>query len=99
VGGTSAACPVFAGAIALLNDALIAAGNATMGFLNPWIYGTAGPAGVFFDVTTGKFSLPSCSFLGILISSPRQKLFSVFHERLPQTLQSDCQSVAQVSST
>lgn len=24
-----------------------------MGFLNQWIYGVAGPAGVFNDVTTG----------------------------------------------
>lgn len=53
VGGTSAACPVFAGAVALLNDELLAAGGAPMGYLNPWIYGVAGPAGAFFDVTTG----------------------------------------------
>jgi tripeptidyl-peptidase-1 len=53
VGGTSAACPVFAGAVAMLNDELLAAGQAPMGYLNPWIYGVAGPAGVFFDVTTG----------------------------------------------
>jgi tripeptidyl-peptidase-1 len=25
-----------------------------MGFLNPWIYTVAGPAGAFNDVTTGK---------------------------------------------
>ena len=53
VGGTSAACPVFAGAVAMLNDELLAAGQAPMGYLNQWIYGVAGPAGVFYDVTTG----------------------------------------------
>jgi tripeptidyl-peptidase-1 len=53
VGGTSAACPVFAGAIAMLNDELMAAGQSPMGYLNQWLYGVAGPAGVFFDVTTG----------------------------------------------
>jgi tripeptidyl-peptidase-1 len=39
VGGTSASTPVVAGAIALLNDELLAAGKPPMGFLNPWIYG------------------------------------------------------------
>lgn len=53
VGGTSAACPVFAGAIALINDNLLAAGQQPMGYLNQWIYGIAGPSGVFNDVTTG----------------------------------------------
>jgi len=53
VGGTSAACPVFAGAVAMLNDRLLSRGEQAMGFLNPWIYGVAGPAGVFFDVTQG----------------------------------------------
>jgi tripeptidyl-peptidase-1 len=53
VGGTSAACPVFAGAVAMLNDALLNANQQPMGYLNPWIYGVAGPAGVFNDVTTG----------------------------------------------
>jgi tripeptidyl-peptidase-1 len=53
VGGTSAACPVFAGHIAILNDMLLAQGDGVMGFLNPWIYGVAGPAGAFNDVTSG----------------------------------------------
>jgi tripeptidyl-peptidase-1 len=53
VGGTSAACPVFAGMVAQLNDNLLAAGKAQMGFLNQWIYTVAAPAGAFFDVTTG----------------------------------------------
>ncbi|KAI7972841.1 hypothetical protein EIK77_000728 [Talaromyces pinophilus] len=37
-GGTSAASPVFAGIIALLNDARLSAGKPTLGFLNPFIY-------------------------------------------------------------
>ncbi|KAL5116456.1 Tripeptidyl-peptidase sed2 [Pleosporales sp. CAS-2024a] len=38
VGGTSAAAPVFASVVALLNNARMAAGMPAMGFLNPWIY-------------------------------------------------------------
>ncbi|KAK1971218.1 Pro-kumamolisin [Colletotrichum sublineola] len=37
-GGTSAACPLVAGLVGLLNDARIRAGQPTMGFLNPWLY-------------------------------------------------------------
>lgn len=38
VGGTSASAPVFASVIALLNNARMAAGMPSLGFLNPWIY-------------------------------------------------------------
>ncbi|KAI1743606.1 peptidase S8/S53 domain-containing protein [Xylaria scruposa] len=37
-GGTSAAAPVIAGVIALLNDARLRAGKPTMGFINPFLY-------------------------------------------------------------
>ncbi|KAF2142316.1 uncharacterized protein K452DRAFT_17057 [Aplosporella prunicola CBS 121167] len=37
-GGTSAAAPVFAGIVALLNDARLRANKAPLGFLNPWLY-------------------------------------------------------------
>jgi tripeptidyl-peptidase-1 len=37
-GGTSAAAPVVAGIIALLNDARLAAGKPALGFLNPFFY-------------------------------------------------------------
>ena len=40
--------------MALLNEARLAAGKKSMGYLNPWIYKTAGPAGAFNDVTTGS---------------------------------------------
>ena len=37
-GGTSAASPVWAGIIGLLNDARFKAGLPAIGFLNPWVY-------------------------------------------------------------
>lgn len=52
VGGTSASSPTFAAVISLVNDALIAAGKPTLGFLNPWIYGGAYTA--LTDVTSGS---------------------------------------------
>ncbi|THY65380.1 subtilisin-like protein [Aureobasidium pullulans] len=52
VGGTSASGPTFAAIIALVNDALIAAGKPALGFLNPWIYGGAFAA--LTDITTGS---------------------------------------------
>lgn len=50
-GGTSAAAPIVAGMIGLLNDARLRAGNPPMGFLNPWLYGDA--RGALTDVTGG----------------------------------------------
>ncbi|KXT17298.1 hypothetical protein AC579_526 [Pseudocercospora musae] len=38
MGGTSASAPTFAAVITLVNDALMAAGKAPLGFLNPWLY-------------------------------------------------------------
>lgn len=52
VGGTSASSPTFAAVIALVNDALIAAGKKPLGFLNPWIYGGAYKA--LTDITIGS---------------------------------------------
>ncbi|OJJ50641.1 hypothetical protein ASPZODRAFT_55920 [Penicilliopsis zonata CBS 506.65] len=39
--GTSCAAPVFSALIALLNDARLRVGRSSLGFLNPWLYGTA----------------------------------------------------------
>ncbi|KAJ6584644.1 subtilisin-like protein [Mycena capillaripes] len=50
VSGTSCSSPAFASVIGLVNDRLIAAGKAPLGFLNPFLY--ANP-GVFNDVTLG----------------------------------------------
>ena len=51
-GGTSAASPVVAGIIALLNDARLRAGKPALGFLNPFLY-SSGVSG-FTDITAGK---------------------------------------------
>lgn len=51
-GGTSAAAPVVASIIALLNDARLRAGKPAMGFINPWLYGVA--SDTLNDITEGK---------------------------------------------
>ncbi|KAM3505693.1 hypothetical protein MY10362_002783 [Beauveria mimosiformis] len=53
VDGTSASAPIFAGIVALLNDARLARGKAPLGFLNPWIY-SIGLQGGFMDVVNGS---------------------------------------------
>ncbi|KAF2439621.1 subtilisin-like protein [Karstenula rhodostoma CBS 690.94] len=60
VDGTSAATPTAAGIFALLNDALIAHGKPTLGFLNPWLYKKGKAA--FVDVTSG--SALGCNMTG-----------------------------------
>lgn len=51
-GGTSAAAPVWAGIIALLNDARLRNGQSVLGFLNPLLY-TFGTS-VLTDITAGS---------------------------------------------
>lgn len=53
--GTSAASPTTASIFALVNDALLAAGEKPLGFLNPWLYSGAG-AQAFTDVVNGSSS-------------------------------------------
>lgn len=53
VAGTSCSSPIFASVIALLNDRLVAAGKSPLGFLNPFLYSSAGQAALN-DVTSGK---------------------------------------------
>ncbi|KAH9003241.1 peptidase S8/S53 domain-containing protein [Lactarius deliciosus] len=55
--GTSASTPIVASIISLLNDHLISQGKVTLGFLNPWLYGT-GMSGLT-DITSG--SNPGCN--------------------------------------
>ncbi|WQF82596.1 Putative peptidase S53, activation domain, peptidase S8, subtilisin, Ser-active, Sedolisin [Colletotrichum destructivum] len=50
--GTSASAPTFAAVIALINDALLAEGRPSLGFLNPWLYSSALPG--LRDVTIGS---------------------------------------------
>ena len=56
--GTSAASPTVASIIALLNDRLLNAGRAPLGFLNPWLYSEGFAA--LTDITTGNSSV-TCS--------------------------------------
>ena len=51
-GGTSAAAPVVAAIIALLNDARFCAEKPAMGFINPWLYRNAA-ASALNDITLG----------------------------------------------
>lgn len=48
--GTSAACPTFAGVVALLNAARKSQGIAPLGFLNPWLYNNSA---ALTDITSG----------------------------------------------
>ncbi|KAK7062125.1 Tripeptidyl-peptidase sed3 [Favolaschia claudopus] len=60
IGGTSAAAPTFAGLVALLNDARLAAGRPTLGFLNPLLYKQGEHA--FNDIVKGMN--PGCGTPG-----------------------------------
>lgn len=55
VDGTSASAPLFAGMVTLWNDALVRAGSAPLGHLNPTLYSIHGndPTDGFTDITTG----------------------------------------------
>ncbi|KZL81190.1 tripeptidyl peptidase sed3 [Colletotrichum incanum] len=50
--GTSAAAPIWAGVVGMVNAALIQAGKPPMGFINPWLYGAGLQA--INDVSTGN---------------------------------------------
>ena len=50
--GTSASTPTAAGVVSLVNDALLAAGRAPLGWSNPWLYGVG--KGGFTDVVEGS---------------------------------------------
>jgi len=53
IAGTSCATPAASGIIAALNDARLAAGKSSLGFLNPLLYSLAGTDS-FQDITTGS---------------------------------------------
>ncbi|KAI0823344.1 family S53 protease [Trametes gibbosa] len=61
VAGTSCSCPITASIISLINDELAAQGKSSLGFLNPFLYSTAGQA-AFTDITSG--SNPGCNTNG-----------------------------------
>ena len=56
--GTSAATPTFAGMISRINDALVAAGKPTVGFINPTLYSAGGSVGT--DITSGNNKKRAC---------------------------------------
>ncbi|KAH9017730.1 tripeptidyl peptidase A [Lactarius hengduanensis] len=60
IGGTSASAPSFAAFVTLLNDARIAAGKPSLGFLNPLIYALNGVG--FNDIKAGN--APGCGTPG-----------------------------------
>ncbi|KZT68037.1 tripeptidyl peptidase A [Daedalea quercina L-15889] len=63
VDGTSCATPTFTAIVALLNDARIASGKPSLGFLNPLIYAiNALPTTGFHDITVGDN--PGCGTQG-----------------------------------
>jgi kumamolisin len=53
IGGTSGAMPLWAGLIALMNQAL----GYNLGYLNPRLYRELGPAGLFHTITSGDNSV------------------------------------------
>jgi len=59
VAGTSCATPAASGIVGALNDARLAAGKSSLGFLNPLLYSLAG-TDVYQDITTGSNS--GCGF-------------------------------------
>jgi tripeptidyl-peptidase-1 len=58
--GTSCSSPGFASVIVLINDRLVAARKPTLGFLNPWLYGTVASGGALMDITVGHNSGDEC---------------------------------------
>jgi subtilase family serine protease len=65
IGGTSASSPTVAGLVALLNDARLAAGKPSLGFLNPLIYALNGNG--FHDIAVGN--APGCGTPGFNVSA------------------------------
>lgn len=52
--GTSCSAPTLNGIVALLNEARLAAGKSSLGYMNPLIYKVLGPKGAFNDITSGR---------------------------------------------
>ncbi|CAD0097283.1 unnamed protein product [Aureobasidium mustum] len=62
--GTSASAPTFAAIVALVNDALLAVGRPSLGFLNPLLYSRGATA--FKDVISGSnFGCNTTGFLAV----------------------------------
>jgi tripeptidyl-peptidase-1 len=65
VSGTSTSVPTFAAFVALLNDARLAAGLSSLGFLNPMLYALGGVG--LHDITVGN--APGCGTPGFNVSA------------------------------
>jgi tripeptidyl-peptidase I len=61
IGGTSAATPLWAAIITLLNDYEASQNRPTLGFVNPWLYSL--PEGTLKDITTGGDNAGECHLL------------------------------------
>ncbi|KAI1411855.1 peptidase S8/S53 domain-containing protein [Hypoxylon sp. FL1857] len=64
IGGTSASAPIFGSILTLINEARLAAGKSTVGFVNPVLY--AHPE-VLHDITSGNNS--GCGTAGFIAST------------------------------
>jgi tripeptidyl-peptidase-1 len=71
ISGTSLSSPTFASMVALVNDRLAHMGKKPLGFLNPFLYLAAGPAGVFNDVTSGKNVGYTCNDTAVAFSAQK----------------------------
>jgi kumamolisin len=58
IGGTSAATPIWAGFMGLVNQARLAAKKSTLGWLTPRLYPPL-PRGAFRDITVGNNGFPA----------------------------------------
>ena len=56
--GTSASTPTFAGLVSRINDALVAEGRPTVGFINPVLYAAGGSVGT--DIVKGNNKKRAC---------------------------------------
>merc|ERR1712107_732198 len=62
ISGTSAASPVYAGLVAVINDLLVASGKPPVGFINPVLYAAAESTDFLgFDVVSGNNKHSWCS--------------------------------------
>jgi kumamolisin len=96
-GGTSLATQVFAGLLAIVNQARTSAGKTTLGLLGPSIYPLIG-AGAFNDITTGNNGAYSAGVgydLCTGIGSPKMaNLILALNGILPPTISSQPQSTS-----
>jgi len=97
--GTSYSAPLFAGMVAAINDARLAAGKSTLGFVNPALYALHRlERDVFRDVKEGSSKCPNQAMTGAMVGcckhgfrtgkgwDPLTGLGSVDFERLMEEL-------------